>query len=85
MSPLIPMHSLMETWVPCMVQCMFLSHLISVTILCLECVHASVHVFMSTQLPMLAQTPMDSHMETWVHLCGSVCVPVMSYLVQHLG
>ena len=39
-----------------------------------ECVHASVHVCMSTQLPMLAQHPMDSYMETWISLCGSVCV-----------
>ena len=29
---------------------------------------------MYTQLPMLAQPPMDSYMETWVPLCGSVCV-----------
>ena len=29
---------------------------------------------MSTQLPMLAELSMDSYMETWVPLCGSVCV-----------
>ena len=40
----------------------------------LEYVHASVHVFMSTQLPMLAQPCMDSYMETWVPLCDSECV-----------
>ena len=74
MSPLIPMHSLMETWVPCMAQCMFPSNLISVAIPCLECVHASVHIFMSTQLPMLVQPPMHCYMETWIPLCGSVCV-----------
>ena len=68
------MHSLMETWLPCMAQCMFPSHLISVPIPCLECVHASVHVFMSTQLSMLAQPPMHCYMETWISLCGSVCV-----------
>ena len=51
MSPQIPMHSLMETWVPCIAQCMFSSHLISVPIPCLECVHASVHVFMYTNSP----------------------------------
>ena len=76
MSPHIPMHSLMETWLHCMAQCMFPSHLISVPIPCLECVHASVHVFMSTQLSMLAQPPMHCYMETWISLCGSVCVCV---------
>ena len=57
-----------------MAQCMFPSHLISLPIPCLECVHASVHVFMSTKLPMLAQPPMHCYMETWIPLCGSVCV-----------
>ena len=76
MSPQIPMHSLMKTWLPCMAQCMFPSHLISVPIPCLECVHASVHVFMSTQLPMLAQPPIHCYMETWISLCDSVCVCV---------
>ena len=38
-----------------MAQCMFSSHLISVPIACLECVHASGHVFMYTKLSMLAQ------------------------------
>ena len=41
---------------------------------CLEGVHASVHVFMSTQLPMLAQLPVDSHIETWVFMYVTVCV-----------
>ena len=76
MSPQIPMHSLMKTWLPCMAQCMFPSHLISVPIPCLECVHTSVHVFMSTQLPMLAQPPIHCYMETWISLCDSVCVCV---------
>ena len=50
------------------------SHLISVPTPCLECVHASVHVYMSTQLPMLAQPPMDNYIEGWVPLCVTVCV-----------
>ena len=58
----------------CMALCLCPSHLISVPIPCLECVHASGHVFMSTQLPMLAQPPMDSYMETWVPLCDTVSV-----------
>ena len=83
MSPLIPMHSLMETWVPCMAQCMFPSNLISVPTPCLECVHASVHIFMSTQLPMLVQPPMHCYMETWIPLCGSVCVSQSPYHWSH--
>ena len=54
--------------------CLCPSHLISVATPCLECVHASVHVYMCTQLPMLAQHPMDSYMKTWVPLCDSECV-----------
>ena len=57
-----------------MAVCLCPSHLISVATPCLECVHASVHVYMSTQLPMLAQHPMDSYMETWLPLCDSECV-----------
>ena len=68
------MDSLMETWCPCMAVCLCPSHLISVATPCLECVHASVHVYMSTQLPMLAQHPMDSYMETWLPLCDSESV-----------
>ena len=58
----------------CMALCLCPSHLISIPTPCLECVHESVHVLMSTQLPILAQPPMDSYMETWVLVCGSVCV-----------
>ena len=72
-------------WCPCMALCMCRSHLISVPTSCLECVQVSVHAFMSTQLPMLAQHPMDSYMETWVSLCGSVCVAVILLLATHLG
>ena len=48
-----PMHSLMETWVhACMAVFLYPSHLISLATPCLECVHASVHEFMSTLHPM---------------------------------
>ena len=64
--------------------CLYPSHLISVPTPCFEFVHASVHVFMSTQLAMLTQSSMDSYMETWVPLCGSVCVcvPVTLLLIN---
>ena len=52
MSGPLPMHSLMETCVLCMAVCLCPSHLISVATPCLECVHASVHEFMSTLHPM---------------------------------
>ena len=40
----------------------------------LEGVYESVHVFMSTWLPISPQSPMHSYMETWVPLCGTVFV-----------
>ena len=40
----------------------------------LECVHASIHVLMSTWVPQSASPPLDSYMETWVPLSGSVCM-----------
>ena len=60
------------------------SHLIFVATPCLECVHASVHEFMSTWLLMSGPPPMHSLMETWVPLYVShacVCVPVISFCV----
>ena len=72
------LHSLCIVWWkagwPCTAVCLCPSHLISVPIPCLGCVHASVHVCMSTWLPMLANHPMDSYMERWVPVCGTVCV-----------
>ena len=59
---------------PCMALCMCSSHLISVPTPWIECVHASVHVFMSILLPILAWPLLHSYMETWVPLCTSVCV-----------
>ena len=56
-------HSLMETLVPLYGVCLCPSHLISVPTPCLECVHASVHQFMSTLLPRSAAPHMHSFME----------------------
>ena len=50
------------------------SHLIFVPTPCLECVHASLHEFMSSWLLMCGPPPMHSLIETWVHLYGSVFV-----------
>ena len=72
------LHSLCIVWWkagwPCTAVCLCPSHLISVWTPCLGCVHASVHVCMSTWLPMLAKHPMDCYMERWVPVCGTVCV-----------
>ena len=46
---------------------------------CLECVHASVHEFMSTLHPMSGPPPMDSYMESWVPLCVTACVSQSPY------
>ena len=49
----------------------------------LECVHASVHEFMSTWLLMSGPPPMHSLMGTWVSLYGSVFVSQSSYFSCH--
>ena len=49
----------------------------------LECVCATVHVCMSTWLPILPQTPMHKYMETWVLLYGTVSVCQSSPLCSH--
>ena len=59
------------------------SHLNFVPTPCLECVHASVHEFMSTWLLMSGPLPMHSLMETWVPLYGSVFVSQSSYFCSH--
>ena len=64
---------------PCMAVCLCPSHLISVATPCLECVHASVHEFMSTLHPMSGPPPMDSYMESWVPLCVTACVSQSPY------
>ena len=47
------------------------------------CVNASVHVFMSTWLPMSAPLTMHSLMETWVPVCGIVCLSQSPYFWTH--
>ena len=83
MSGPLPMHSLMETWVLCMAVCLCPSHLISVATPCLECVHASVHEFMSTLHPMSGPPPMDSYMEIWMPLCVTLSVSHSPWLWSH--
>ena len=78
-----PLHSLMERLHPCMAVCLCPSHLISGPKPCLECVHASVHKFMSTWLLMSGPPPMHSLMETWVPLYGSVFVSQSSHFCCH--
>ena len=68
------LHCPMSTPPPCIVWwkpgctsmsvCLCPSHFISVLTLCLECVHASVHVFMSRWHPMLAKPLL---IVTWKH------------------
>ena len=40
----------------------------------IESVYASVHVLMSTGLPMSASPHLHTSMERWIPLCGTVCV-----------
>ena len=65
---------------PCMAVCLSLSHLISVATPCLECVHGSVHEFMSTLHPISGPPPMDSYMESWVPPCVTSCVSHLPWL-----
>ena len=83
MSGAPPMHSLMETGCPCMAVCLCPSHLISVATPCLECVHASVHEFISTLHPKSGPPPMDSSMESWVPLCVTSCMSHSIWLWSH--
>ena len=50
---------------------------------CFECVHASVHEFMSPCLLMCVAFPMHSFMETWVPLFVTVCVSQSPCLCFH--
>ena len=59
------------------------SHLNFVATPCLECVHASVHEFMSTLHHMSGPSPMHSLMETWVPLYDSVFVSLVSHFCCH--
>ena len=75
------------TWIdgcPCVSPCLCPIHPGFGSTSCLECVHASVHEFMSTWLLMSGPPHVHSLMETWVPLYRSVCVPVISFLLPHL-
>ena len=72
-----------KSWHPCIAVCLCPSYLISVATPCLECVHASVHEFMSTLLIMSGPLPMHSLMENWVPLYGIVFVSQSSYFCCH--
>ena len=79
-----PMDSYMESWVPlCVTVCVSQSSYFCWSTPCLECVHASVHEFMSTWLLMSGPPPMHSLMETWVPLYGSVFVSQSSHFCCH--
>ena len=68
-----------------MAVCLCPSHLISVATPCLECVHVSVHEFMSTLHPTSGPPPMDSYMERLGGpVCHCMCVPVTLFLFLHL-
>ena len=65
----------MKNWVPlCDSVCVCPSHLACGPTPWLKCVCASLHVYMSTWLPMSVLPPLHSYMQTWVSLCGTVCL-----------
>ena len=68
---------------PCVSLHVCCSHFIFFAIPCLECVHASVHEFMSTWLLMSGPPPMHSLMETCVSLYDSVFVSQSSHFCCH--
>ena len=74
-------HTYMESWVTL---CLCPSHLISVLIPCLECVHASVYVLMSTWVPNSSPSPLHSYMDTWVSVCCTVCMFQSPCLWSHI-
>ena len=59
---------------PCMTVSVCPSHPAAGQTPCLDCVHASVHEFMSTLHPMSGPLPMDSYIESWVPLCVTLSV-----------
>ena len=72
---------------PCMAVCLCHSHLISFATPCLECVHESVHEFMSTLHPMSDPPPMNNYMESWgpcesLHVCPSRLILVPTPCLQ---
>ena len=60
-----------------------LNHPTSVPIPWLECLHASVHVCMSTWLSISPQSPMHIYMETLLLLYGTVFVSHPTHLCSH--
>ena len=78
-----PTHSYMETWVPLCGSVFlsqspdFCSHTLFRMCTCIRT------WFVSTQLHMLGQPPLDSYMKTSVPLCGSLCVSQSSCLWSH--
>ena len=68
---------------PCMAVCLCPSHLISFATSCLECVHGSVHEFMSTLHSMSGPPHINSYMESWVPLCVTSCVSHSPWLWSH--
>ena len=80
-----PLHCYMETWISlCDSVCVFQWSYCWSHTPWLRFLHASVHVYMSTWLTMSASPFLNSYMETWVPLCGSVCVAVILLVVPHL-
>ena len=67
-----------------MAVCLCPSHLISVATPCLECVHASVHEFMSTLPSMSGPPPMDIYTESLVPLCVTLSVIHSLWLWFHI-
>ena len=72
------LHSLMETWVLLYGSVFHVPVFsFSVDTPCLECVHASVHEFISNLYPTSGPPPMDSYMEMLgAPVFHSMCVPV---------
>ena len=63
-----------KPWCPSVAPCVCPSHPASGHIPWLKCVHASVHVYISTWLPMSASPHLINYIKTWVPLCDSVSV-----------
>ena len=68
-----PMHSMMETCVPYVSLFVCPSHPACGPLSCLECVHASVHEFVSSWLPTSGPAPMHSLIETGCP-CIAMCL-----------
>ena len=78
-----PLNSYMEHGWACVALCVF-QHPTLGPILCLECVHTSVYVYISSWLSMSAPTHLSILKETWVLLFGTMCAKVTPHLVHTL-